>query len=235
MDYVIVGVHGPERDRRMHLTDRDSLAWQWLLKGSMTPADLALELGFSQGEAERWLEARTSENDIPIIMDPLQRRGRRFLVALGAAPDVAEEICSSAWLEVLIKLREQLHVSRHRFPGYYRGIVRNRWLDRLRTERRHARLAPHAEDETAATPVRLVRPDAHTTLQRRSAALDGCLDALTAKLRQIVDHYYVEGRPLSRFAAKVGRSTSWVTKQHLRALRLLKGCLERKGWTADGG
>lgn len=112
------------------------------------------------------------------------------------------------------------------FATWMRGIVRNKWREWLRRNRRYD-LGDHE----------LARMDADIADWQSSRlrhetplfeALEECLSRLPETLRKTVDAYYYEGRSGDEAALRLGVEPAAVRKRLQRARILLKQCLELK-------
>lgn len=112
------------------------------------------------------------------------------------------------------------------FATWMRGIVRNKWREWLRRNRRYD-LGDHE----------LARMDADIADWQASRlrndtplfeALEECLSRLPETLRKTVDAYYYEGRSGDEAALRLGVEPAAVRKRLQRARILLKQCLELK-------
>ncbi|MCB1202836.1 MAG: sigma-70 family RNA polymerase sigma factor [Verrucomicrobiae bacterium] len=112
------------------------------------------------------------------------------------------------------------------FGSWMRGIVRNKWREWLRRNRRYD-LGDHE----------LARMDADIAVWQSKRlkdetplfeALEECLSRLPETLRQTIEAYYYEGRSGDEAALRLGVEPAAVRKRLQRARTLLKQCLEFK-------
>lgn len=112
------------------------------------------------------------------------------------------------------------------FATWMRGIVRNKWREWVRKNRRYD-LSEHD----------LARIDADVAAWQRMraernspvfGALEDCLDRLPGNLREAVEACYFEGRTGEEASEVLGIAPAAVRKRLERARRLLRECLERK-------
>lgn len=112
------------------------------------------------------------------------------------------------------------------FGSWMRGIVRNKWREWLRRNRRYD-LGDHE----------LARMDADIAVWQSKRlkdetplfdALEECLSRLPETLRQTIEAYYYEGRSGDEAALRLGVEPAAVRKRLQRARALLKQCLEIK-------
>jgi len=136
----------------------------------------------------------------------------------------ARDLVQEAFIVAYDK-REIFDVTRD-FAAWMRGIVRNKWREWLRKNRRYD-LGDHE----------LARIDADVAAWQASRehgegtlfdALERCLDRLPDGLRATVQAYYYEGRNGDEVAAHLQLAPAAVRKRLQRARTLLKQCLDQK-------
>jgi RNA polymerase sigma-70 factor (ECF subfamily) len=172
------------------------------------------------GEAGR--EARAV--DFSDLVRAHHRELTVYAVALTRDPATARDIVQEAFI-VAYEKREVFDVTRD-FATWMRGIVRNKWREWLRRNRRYD-LGDHE----------LARMDADIAAWQSSRARDGhclfdalesCLARLPETLRATVEAYYYEGRTGDEVAIRLRVAPAAVRKRLQRARILLKQCLESK-------
>lgn len=145
-----------------------------------------------------------------------------YAVALTRDPATARDIVQEAFI-VAYEKREVFDVTRD-FATWMRGIVRNKWREWLRKNRRYD-LGDHE----------LARMDADIAAWQSSRAKEGhtlfdaleqCLARLPETLRHTIEAYYYEGRSGDEVAARLHVAPAAVRKRLQRARVLLKQCLE---------
>ena len=70
-------------------------------------------------------------------------------------------------------------------------------------------------------------PTDPSSLDRRMAALDGCMAKLTDKQRELIDERYTPGHTLEQHAANLGRSAGSLRIALHRIRDILKTCVEK--------
>lgn len=147
-----------------------------------------------------------------------------YAAALTRDSATARDIVQEAFI-VAYEKREVFDVTRD-FATWMRGIVRNKWREWLRKNRRYD-LGDHE----------LARMDADIAAWQAGRARDGlslfdalesCLARLPETLRSTVEAYYYEGRTGDETAARLDVAPAAVRKRLQRARILLKQCLEAK-------
>lgn len=144
--------------------------------------------------------------------------------ALSRDHSTACDIVQEAFVVAYEKVRT-FDVTRD-FATWMRGIVRNKWREWVRKNRRYelsdseiARLdADIAAWQTARSE------DSSTLFD----ALERCMDRLPDNLREAVFACYFEGRTGEEAAEVLGIAPAAVRKRLQRARQLLKKCLDRK-------
>src|SRR5690606_35249455 len=170
-------------------------------------------------ETERDQEgpARESEDDFAALVRAHHRDLLVYAMALTRDAATARDIVQEAFI-VAYRKREVFDVTRD-FATWMRGIVRNKWREWLRKNRRYD-LGDHE----------LARMDADVAAWQSSRArsghslfdaLEDCLGRLPAKLRETVDAYYYDGRTGDETAAHLHVAPAAVRKRLQRARTLL--------------
>ncbi len=108
------------------------------------------------------------------------------------------------------------------------GIARHRCLDVAKGNRRWLRVV-RAEETLPDAVDPSPGPDEKLNRQRLGAAIDDCLAALPPHAREVLVLRYREGFSYDVIAGLVNERAGTLRVRLLRALPLLKGCLEQKG------
>lgn len=147
-----------------------------------------------------------------------------YAVALTRNDATARDIVQESFIIAYEKI-DLFDVTRD-FATWMRGIVRNKWREWLRKNKRY-----DLNDNE------LARIDADMALwQNRRVqednslfdALEQCLDRLPENLRTVVDAFYYEGRSGDEVAELLQVAPAAVRKRLQRARTLLKQCLDTK-------
>ena len=112
------------------------------------------------------------------------------------------------------------------FATWMRGIVRNKWREWLRKNRRY----DLSDNDLARIDADIALWQTNRALEDNSMfdALEQCLSRLPDTLRAVVDAYYYEGRNGDEVADHLHVAPAAVRKRLQRARTLLKQCLESK-------
>ena len=159
----------------------------------------------------------------------VQRHHRDLLVfakALTRHPQAASEIVQDAFVTAWDKLATFDVTSD--FGAWMRGIVRNKWREWLR---RNRRADVEISDEKLALLDGAVAERQSVTARDSSpvfSALELCLDRLPAPLREAGDADYYRHEKGDDAAASLGASPAALRKRLQRARQLLRDCLENK-------
>lgn len=142
----------------------------------------------------------------------------RYLRALGAAPDLAEDLLQDTFLVAFRKLRSD--GAAMAVASFLRQTARHLYLRRRRDEgRREELLAELAEG--------LWREDcAGDDGEGWLAALRGCVAGLDGKAAQVVQMFYGEGRDRAATAAALGLKESGAKTLLQRVRATLRACVE---------
>jgi len=147
-----------------------------------------------------------------------------YAVALTRNSATARDVVQDAFILAYEKIA-LFDVTRD-FASWMRGIIRNKWREWLRKNRRYDlsdnELARIDSDIAAWQSSRL--HDENTLFD----SLEQCLDLLPKNLRAAVDAYYYEGRSGDEVADVLQVAPAAVRKRLQRARSLLKQCLDHK-------
>lgn len=147
-----------------------------------------------------------------------------YALALTRDSATARDIVQEAFI-VAYEKREVFDVTRD-FGSWMRGIVRNKWREWLRKNRRY----DLGEHDLARIDAAVANWQATRSLREDTVfdALEDCLDRLPETLRSAVASYYYEGRSGEEVAEKLAVAPAAIRKRLQRARVLLKQCLEQK-------
>ncbi len=144
----------------------------------------------------------------------------RYLRALGASTDEADDLCQEAFAVALATGRRPDNDA----GPFLRGVARNLWLRSRRWWRRRR------EREIAAAVDELWLATAeHDGGDELVAALRGCLDALQSKTRHALELHYHDGVAWPEVGVRLGLAPNGVKTLAQRARAALRTCLERRG------
>ena len=170
------------------------------------------------------------------IIDRQQRRAARIAYHYLRDPAEVDEVVQDAFLKAFLHLpsfREDLF-----FELWFTRILVNACLDRLKAKARRARwLVPSdARDNLAADgpPSSEPSPEARLLAQERRAHLEAAIDQLPDRQRTAVILSHLEGGTAREVSVVMGLNESTVRVHLFRAVRKLRGLLDRDGWTARG-
>ncbi len=177
-----------------------------------------------KGNARTHAAADPESEDFSDLVRAHHRDLLVYASALTRDPATARDLVQEAFI-VAYRKREVFDVTRD-FATWMRGIVRNKWREWLRKNRRYD-LGDHE----------LARMDADVAAWQSSLAqgghslfdaLEDCLGRLPGTLRETVETYYYEGRTGDETAAHLRIAPAAVRKRLQRARTLLKQCLDSK-------
>jgi RNA polymerase sigma factor CnrH len=147
-----------------------------------------------------------------------------YAVALTRNDATARDIVQESFIVAYEKM-DLFDVTRD-FATWMRGIIRNKWREWLRKNRRY----DLSDNDLARIDADIALWQTHRTLEDNSMfdALEQCLSRLPDTLRAVVDAYYYEGRNGDEVADHLQVAPAAVRKRLQRARTLLKQCLESK-------
>lgn len=162
----------------------------------------------------------------------VQRHHRELLVygqALAHDEATARDLVQEAFITAYEKI-EVFDVTRD-FGTWMRGIVRNKWREWLRRERKYD-LSDNdlARIDAAVAIWQQRRTQGHDPL---SIALESCLTKLPEDLLETIELYYYEGFTGDEVADRLNLAPAAVRKRLQRARAVLKQCLEIQTASAD--
>lgn len=147
-----------------------------------------------------------------------------YAVSLTRDTATARDIVQEAFI-VAYEKREIFDVTRD-FATWMRGIVRNKWREWLRKNRRY----DLSDNELARIDLDIAAWQASRRSEESTLfdTLEQCLELLPRNLRKAVNAYYYEGRNGDEVADTLHVAPAAVRKRLQRARSLLKQCLDRK-------
>jgi len=157
----------------------------------------------------------------------VERHHRDLLVygqALTRDPAAARDIVQEAFIVAYEKVHA-FDVTRD-FATWMRGIVRNKWREWVRRNRRYE----FGDAELARLDADVAAWQDHRAATQSSVfdALEDCLRRLPDNLRDAVQACYFEGRTGEEAAETLDVAPAAVRKRLQRARSMLRQCLERK-------
>ena len=171
------------------------------------------------------------------LIDLQQRRAARIAYHYLRDPAEVDEVVQDAFLKAFLHLpsfREDLF-----FELWFTRILVNACLDRLKAKARRARwlIPADAREGMAAEgpPSREPSPEATLLAKERRAVLEAAIDRLPTRQRTAVILSHLEGRPAREVSVIMGLNESTVRVHLFRAVRKLRGLLDRDGWLPRGG
>ncbi len=167
------------------------------------------------------------------IIDRQQRRAARIAYHYLRDPAEVDEVVQDAFLKAFLHLpsfREDLF-----FDLWFTRILVNACLDRLKAKTRRARwmVPSDAGDKLASNgpPSNEPSPEATLLAKERRAHLEAAIDQLPTRQRTAVILSHFEGRSAREVSVVMGLNESTVRVHLFRAVRKLRGWLDRDGWT----
>ena len=175
--------------------------------------------------------ARAAERFCEIV-DRQQRRASRIAYHYLRDPAEVDEVVQDAFLKAFLHLpsfREDLF-----FELWFTRILVNTCLDRLKARTRRARWLVQSEPREGMADngpaSHEPSPEAALLAAERRAQLESAVDRLPVRQRTAVILSHFEGRPAREVSAIMGLSESTVRVHLFRAVRKLRGFLNREEW-----
>lgn len=166
------------------------------------------------------------------IIDRQQRRAARIAYHYLRDPAEVDEVVQDAFLKAFLHLpsfREDLF-----FELWFTRILVNACLDRLKARNRRTRWLvqqePHEGMADTGPASHEPSPEARLLAQERRAQLEAAVDRLPTRQRTAVILIHFEGRTTREVSVVMGLNESTVRVHLFRAVRKLRGSLNREGW-----
>lgn len=150
-----------------------------------------------------------------------QLRLYRYIVTLVANQADAEDVLQNVNL-ILLRKCEQFEVGTN-FLSWATSIA---YLEVLKHRASRRRVSPGLSEATLATLAAESLNEA-SALDRRNAALPGCMEKLSPQDQSLVGDHYFRGLSWEAIAASLGRTSSSVRHSICRIRRELKRCIDR--------
>jgi len=167
--------------------------------------------------------------DFAVLVERHHRDLLVYAVALSRSDATARDIVQDSFIVAYEKMH-LFDVTRD-FATWMRGIVRNKWREWLRRERKYDLNDNELARIDAAVAIWQERQtQGHDPL---SIALETCLTKLPEDLRETIELYYYEGCTGDEVADRLRLAPAAIRKRLQRARSALKQCLELRG-TGDG-
>jgi RNA polymerase sigma-70 factor (ECF subfamily) len=145
---------------------------------------------------------------------------RAYIAGMGVPLDTIDDIAQEVYLE--------FYKGRDRRPGdvepirWLKGIARNLCLNYFRKNKRKA------EQHLEAVAVLLERLSCPIDNVREPEVLDGCLEKLPSRSRELIALRYEEGMESAAIGRRLGLSPEAVRITLLRIRNVLRDCLGRR-------
>jgi len=161
----------------------------------------------------------SSAGDFERILKETQSVIRAYIAGMGVPLDTVDDLAQEVYLE--------FYKGRDRRPAdvepvrWLKGIAKNLSLNHFRKSRRDA------EQRLEAVAVLLEQLPGPLESIEDPEQLDGCLDKLPGRSRQMIALRYVDGLESSAIGEQLGLSAEAVRITLLRIRGVLRECLER--------
>jgi RNA polymerase sigma-70 factor (ECF subfamily) len=113
------------------------------------------------------------------------------------------------------------------------GITSHRCLDAIKTQQRRSKLIESDEQAVLELEAPAVDPIELLDHPRVMAALEGCLKRLSPDMRATVLMRFLTELTYEEMAVLLKVAADTLQMRVARALRILRQCLEKKGWTGE--
>jgi RNA polymerase sigma-70 factor (ECF subfamily) len=158
--------------------------------------------------------------DFESVLRETQSVLRAYIAGMGVPLDTVDDLAQEVYLEFYKGLERK--------PGdvepirWLKGIAKNLCLNYFRKSKRKA------EQHLEAVAVLLERLDCPLEEIREADALDGCLEKLPGRSREMIALRYEEGMESAAIGKKLGLSAEAVRITLLRIRTALRECLGRR-------
>lgn len=144
---------------------------------------------------------------------------------------LAEDVTQQVFLEAYRDLEALKDPAAMR--SWLFGIAKNRCLDALKRLRVESNVIDNGTNATGDVPDPGSGPLEHASDVQITAALEDCLGRLSPDVRATVLLRFQTGATYEELAARLGVAADTLQVRVARALRTLRKCLEKKGWTGE--
>lgn len=153
----------------------------------------------------------------------------RFCLEQTRDAPAAEDLLQAVFIQAHQALPR--YVPRTSLRAWLYGIARHRCLDAVSSRRRWARVVePEGErPDLPEVPDGAAGGDAHVAALEHRAALDGCLEKLPPRVRETLLLRFRADLSYNEMSEACGEQPGTLRVRVLRALPLLRRCLEEKG------
>ncbi len=172
-------------------------------------------------------ESQPDLHDPAVFGDLVRAHHRELIVyarALTRESNTANDIVQEAFIVAFDKM-DTFDVTRD-FPTWMRGIVRNKWREWVRKNKRYQ----YSDTNIAEMDADIAAWQAESAAGNRTVfdALSSCLERLPENLRETVNEFYYNDQNGEEVAEALGVSPAAIRKRLQRARELLKACVDRK-------
>ena len=154
-----------------------------------------------------------------------------FCLRLVRTQALADDLVQQVFLEAYRDLDR--FAGRSSLRAWLFGIASHRCLDALKTQQRRLKLIEHSEQAVLDFEDPGPGPIDHVDRRQLAAALEACLERLSPEVRATVLMRFQTGATYEEMAAPLAATADTLQVRVARALRRLRRCLERKGWTGE--
>lgn len=161
-----------------------------------------------------------ASGEFEAILRETQSVIRAYIAGMGVPLDTVDDLAQEVYLE--------FYKGRDRRPSdvepvrWLKGIAKNLSLNHFRRSKRKS------EQHLEAVAVLLERLPCPTEVLREPDALDGCLEKLPGRSREMIALRYQEGMESAAIGEKLGLSAQAVRITLLRIRSVLRDCLGRR-------
>ncbi|MEM9874622.1 MAG: sigma-70 family RNA polymerase sigma factor, partial [Myxococcota bacterium] len=168
------------------------------------------------------IAARRDREAFAVLYRRYAPRVRAFLLRRRAEPSAATDVMQDVMLTVWHKA-DRYDPQRASVASWVFTIARNRYIDRVRRERRPE---PEPEEEVAPSDR---APDRRVDADRRHARVRAAVASLPEEQRQLIALAYLEGRSQTEIAAATGLPLGTVKSRFRLAMKKLRATMASVG------
>jgi len=177
---------------------------------------------------------RTASDRRAMLAELMKAHGEEVLgvcMRLVRTKPLAEDLRQQVFLEAY---RDLDRFKGHSPPrAWLFGIANHRCLDAIKAMQRHLKLIDPSEEAVAGFQDPGPGPLEHVDRALLIAALEQCLNKLSPEVRATVLMRFQTGATYEEMAEPLAAAADTLQVRVARALRKLRRCLERKGWTGE--
>ena len=202
-----------------------SVAEEATVRIAVSKVRVEVEVEVAESGLAAALEAGDNDRAMAILVEDHGEHVYRYCRRMLGGDNDADDAAQTVFVQAFQGLRDLRRVRNVR--AWLLGVARHRCLDRVRVARRAPQ--PANDDAIAAIVDRITADHGAHHDPRVTRALDGCLDGLDDRSREVLVLRFHDDLTFEQIAAGCRDSAGALRVRLVRALAKLRHCLEHKG------